>query len=117
MSELIDDGHRRRDLRQQATALRRGWIIPEQADEFVPKRMLQIVAKGKEREAIAAALVLAEMKKQNERHERTEQQATPSVAIQINNGGTVATSEAGRGRFTSLVERLRIQGTTATDSE
>lgn len=66
MSELIDEHHSRRDIRQYATAVRRGWVLPEKVHTFVPAMMLQIVAKGKQRDAIAAAKVLALMHQQNE---------------------------------------------------
>lgn len=66
MSELIDPHHMRSDLRQYAAAVRRGWILPEKVHSFVPAMMLQIVAKGKHRDAIAAAKVLAVMHQQND---------------------------------------------------
>lgn len=138
---LMTSGEERKDIGLLRRAIRERWAgvetkaaaIVERLAEIVDKRSVEVVTKQgivevdgpADQNAIAAASVLVAMMGQNQRDELAErkanqlqaaQQATPSVAIQINNGGTVATPDSGRGRVASVVERLRIGGHAPADS-
>lgn len=87
MTELLTDaGHSRSDLKQIEIALRKGWVIPEQLYEALPKIMAAIAVKGKPREQIAAAKVLLNMKSQNEApHVVHRQGTTINVGVNVDN--------------------------------
>ena len=71
---LTDPGHSREDLRMVETAIRKGWQIPDQLLEALPKVAGAMALKGKPRDQIAAMKVLLAMKEQNESTEPTYQQ-------------------------------------------
>jgi hypothetical protein len=66
MAELFKDAkHLRGDLQQVERGLRQGWEIPQQIYDVLPHVIANIVAKGTNREKIAAGRLLAVMHKQN----------------------------------------------------
>jgi hypothetical protein len=71
---LTNPGHSREDLRIVETAIRKGWEIPEQLLEALPKVAGAMALKGKPRDQIAAMKVLLAMKEQNESAEPVPQQ-------------------------------------------
>lgn len=75
MTELLTDAkHSRSDLRLIETAIRKGWQIPDQLLEALPKTAAVIALKGKPREQIAAMSLLVKMKEQNEKADPQPQQ-------------------------------------------
>lgn len=71
---LTDPGHARADIRLVETAIRKGWQIPDQLFEVLPKVAGAMAVKGKPRDQIAAMKVLLAMKEQNESAEPIPQQ-------------------------------------------
>lgn len=69
---LTNPGHTREDLRMVETAIRKGWQIPEQLLDALPKVAGAIALKGKPRDQIAAMKVLLAMKEQNEKSDPVE---------------------------------------------
>lgn len=67
MSELIADGHERRDLRTIGAAIRKQWLIPESLFTELGERLEKIITYGEPREQIQAARVLIAMHESNER--------------------------------------------------
>ena len=83
---LTDSGHSRSDLRMVETAIRKGWQIPDQLLEALPKIAGAMALKGKPRDQIAAMALLVKMKEQNNRQEalaapKQLQQRQPRMAI------------------------------------
>lgn len=74
-TELLTNLHHTRgDLQMVRTAIRKGWQIPDQLLEALPKVAGAMALKGKPRDQIAAMKVLLAMKEQNESAEPTFQQ-------------------------------------------
>lgn len=81
-SELIDPHHSRRDLKRIESAVQRGWVIPESLYENLARHLAQIVARGRDREKIAAARVLVAMNDSNSRNRPTPV-TPPSLVIDL----------------------------------
>lgn len=81
-SDLIDPHHTRRDLRRLESAVQRGWVIPETLYENLARHLAQIVARGRDREKIAAARVLVAMNDSNSRNRPTPVMAS-SIVIDL----------------------------------
>ena len=62
---LTDTTHTRGDLQMIQTAIRKGWAIPDHIYEKAGLVISQILAKGTNREKVAAARVLIAMNEQN----------------------------------------------------
>lgn len=62
---LTDTTHTRGDLQMLQTAIRKGWAIPDHIYEKAGLVISQILAKGTNREKVAAARVLIAMNEQN----------------------------------------------------
>lgn len=67
MAELIDPHHVRRDLRQLESAIRKGFVIADVIYERTASTLAQILAKGKDRDKIAAARVIVALAEFNEK--------------------------------------------------
>lgn len=75
MTELLTDPrHFRSDLRQIETSIRKGWVIPDQLLEALPKVAGKIALNGKPRDQTAAMKVLLAMKEQNDKAKPIPQQ-------------------------------------------
>lgn len=82
---LTDPGHTRADLRIVETAIRKGWQIPDQLLEALPKVAGAMALKGKPRDQIAAMKVLLAMKEQNDKPEPQKQQTVVNVGVNVDN--------------------------------
>lgn len=71
---LTDTGHTRSDLRMVEASIRKGWQIPDQLLEALPKVAGAMALKGKPRDQIAAMKVLLAMKDQNDKSQPSPQQ-------------------------------------------
>lgn len=68
MAEIIDPNHQSRDVRLVASAIRRGWNIPQAIMDALPAKMAEIVeTSDDERSQVAAAKVLVAMHAQNQK--------------------------------------------------
>lgn len=117
---LADHGHTRSDLRLVETAIRKGWQIPDQLLEALPKVAGAMALKGNPRDQIAAMKVLLAMKEQNEKPEVRLHQPMINVGVQIDNapnaGRNLASQVLARittGRISNAISR----GDTTSDSE
>jgi hypothetical protein len=112
MTELLTDpGHMRGDLRQIAAAIRKGWVIPDQLLEHVPKVLGTLVIKGKPREQVAAAMALLKMKEANDRAEGIDRPQQQAPQTTINVGVSVdGTSETRRSRTLAIAQRFGTGG-------
>lgn len=103
---LTDTGHTRSDLRMVETAIRKGWQIPDQLLEALPKVAGAMALKGNPRDQIAAMKVLLAMKEQNEKPDVPR--ALPSVVnvgVRIDND-----SNAGRNLASEVLARITTGG-------
>lgn len=83
---LTDAGHSRADLMMVETAIRKGWQIPDQLLEALPKVAGAMALKGKPRDQIAAMKVLLAMKEQNDKPEPQRAQPTVvNVGVNVDN--------------------------------
>jgi hypothetical protein len=128
---LMTDGDERKDIALVRRAIKERWAgveskasaIVERLAEIVEKRTVEVVTKQgvvnvdcpADQNAIAAASVLVTMMGQNQRDELAERKANqpqspaqpaPNVAIQINNGGALGTSETGGITASSIALRI-----------
>lgn len=87
MTELLTDpGHTRQDLRQINAAIRKGWLIPDQLLDALPKVIGTIALKGKPRDQVAAAKVLIAMKEQNDDEQpAASRQTVVNVGVNVDN--------------------------------
>jgi hypothetical protein len=88
-AELLTDVKRARgDLRMLQSAIRKGWAIPDHVYEKAGVVIAQILAKGSNREKVAAARVLIAMNEQNNpspvlvAHQHIHQVATEETALE-----------------------------------
>jgi hypothetical protein len=103
---LADAGHSRSDLRMLKTAIQKGWQIPEQLLEALPKVAGAIAIKGKPRDQIAAMALLVKMKEQNDRREMLAD-PKPAPQTNINVGVKIdARSDSGGDPLLALAERI-----------
>jgi hypothetical protein len=109
---LTNPGHTREDFRMVETAIRKGWQIPDQLLEALPRVAGVMALKGKPRDQIAAMKVLLAMKEQNDKPEPQKAQPTVvNVGVNVDN-----VSNAGRGLASQILARLgtdRISGVTS----
>jgi hypothetical protein len=106
MSELIEPGHERADMNTIGRAIREGWIIPEKAMEYIPRKLLEQIAKGEDEVSLKASALFLKLVEQNEARDRPR--VDQSVNVQVNNGGTIAANtDSGGGRAIQLLERIR----------
>jgi hypothetical protein len=102
MSELIDDHHRRRDLKLAERAIRNGWVIPEGILEALPKIAANLALTGSSREKVAAIRVILAMKEQNDRPDAQVPQTTINVGVSVDNR-----IDEQRVRTLAIAERIR----------
>ena len=101
----------RSELRTLERGIRQKWDIPDEVLRMVPMRMLGIMAKGKDRDSIAAAKVLAALNAQNNPPELAAPQINVGVKVENNQ-----LSDAGRTLASEVVERIRTARISADDS-
>ena len=101
---LTDPGHTREDLRIVETAIRKGWLIPDQLLEALPKVAGAMALKGKPRDQIAAMKVLLAMKEQNDKPEPQKQQTVVNVGVNVDNR-----TDDRRAEMVRVVEQLRAE--------
>lgn len=112
----------RKDARLERRAILEGWDLPPEKLRTALEHQLTIStdegANPREKTQAFNAIVSAMKLRLAAAKEPAEQpqQPAPSVAIQINNGGTLGTADSGGGRVTAIVERLRIGGSSPADS-
>ena len=109
MTELLTDpGHIRQDLRQIESAVRKGWVIPEELFSVLPKVAGAMAINGKGRDKTTAMAILLKMKEQNDRLIPVQQPGRSSV---VNVGVSIANvPDAGRRLASEILERLRANG-------
>ena len=100
----------RSELRTLERGIRQKWDIPDEVLRMVPMRMLGIMAKGKDRDSIAAARVMAALKSANDmienpvalvahQHQHTHEITSPM---------TVENLEQQRTRLLAECDQIRI---------
>lgn len=104
---LTNQSHSREDLRMVESAIRKGWVIPEQLLESLPKIAGLMALKGKPRDQIAAMKVLLAMKEQNSDEEspKPQPQTTINVGVNVEN-----VPNTGRGIASAVLARLGNRG-------
>ena len=102
----------RSELRTLERGIRQKWDIPDEVLRMVPMRMLGIMAKGKDRDSIAAAKVLAALNAQNNPPELA-QAPQINVGVKVENNQS---SDAGRTLASEVVERIRTARISADNS-
>lgn len=104
---LTDTGHSRSDLAMLETAIRKGWDIPEQLLDALPKVAGSLALKGRPRDQIAAMKVLLAMKEQNDRrgNATVPRQSTINVGVNVAN-----VSDSGRSLASEILARLGTEG-------
>ena len=100
----------KQDLRLISQAVAGEWSIPEPAMRLVPAKMISILARGSNREATAAARVLASLNKQN-------QGPVPNQHLHVHQPGAVPetptedlTIDELRARHRERIDRLQRLG-------
>ena len=111
MSELIDPHHARQDLRTLEMAIRKGFKIPDAIFENAAAIMGQILAKGNNREKVAAARVIVAMNAQNNPPQPPPQPIV-NVGVKIENNN----SDSGRNLASQIVERIRASRVSGDDT-
>jgi len=105
---LTDPSHSRADLAMVETAIRKGWQIPEQLLEALPRVAGAMALKGKPRDQIRAIEVILRMKEQNEKSITTQKSGRSQT---INVGVNVANvSDTGRSLASEILARLGTDG-------
>lgn len=93
-------------------------IVDKETCEVMTKQGPVFLDSAADQNAIAASGVIVQMMAQNQREElamlkamtpQQQQPQSPLIALQINNGGTLATSDAGGETPTQIAERIRVR--------
>lgn len=105
MSELLEPGHERADMRMIEMAVNRGWKIPEAALEYLPKKLLQIASKGSDEIAIKAGALLLKLAQFNFDTEHPVQQHQHLHAV-ITTPEAAATLEQRRAKIAGIIARI-----------
>lgn len=98
---LTDTTHTRGDLQMIQTAIRKGWAIPDHIYEKAGLVISQILAKGSNREKVAAMKCLLAMNEQNA--PKTQPTQVVNVGVQIDNRNP----DSQRTRTLAIAERIR----------
>lgn len=98
---LADPGHSRSDLALLKMAIQKGWQIPEQLLDALPKVAGTMALNGTPRERIAAMKVLLAMKAQNEENQR---RGTPIEHRHVHELGPITEANLAEHRARLLAE-------------